>query len=117
MVKKVPSKAGDAVVEQLSPWATTTQPTRHKEDTSQPKNKHGITLPTSRCIYITITLVSLTTADSAGMVMLPLSSFLSPGLPHPIPQQDRCISWSIFKVVLKNPYSQSYGFSNSHVKM
>ena len=86
VVKKLPSKAGDPAVEQLSPCATllslhATMRTQH----SQKIHKCGITLPTSRYIYITITFVSLTTADGAGMVMLPRSSFLNPGLPHPTP--------------------------------
>ena len=39
VVEKLPSKAGDEVVEQLSPCATTTQPTGHNEDPAQPTNK------------------------------------------------------------------------------
>ena len=88
VVKKLPSKAGDAVVEQLSPCATllslhATVRTQH----SQKIHKYEITLPTSRYIYITITFMSLTTADGTGMVKLPRSSFRNPGLPHPTPNK------------------------------
>lgn len=50
-------------------------------------------------MYIAITLVPLTSADSTRMVNAASVGLLNPGLPC---TQVRFISWSNFKVVLKN---------------